>query len=325
MTGWISLHRTIENHWLYEEDRKFSKFEAWIDILLMVNHTDKKVSLGNELVTVKRGERITSLRKLSERWNWSITKVDSFLKLLESDSMIELKKDTKKTLISVVNYDIYQNLDIKKRHGKDEEKTQKEFKKETKNIQKENKKKQTIMSNNDLIMTNNDNNVVVVDVNENKSDFKKVELENNNNNNHTFQELLNYYQNNIQMSPPPLVIEKLGNDYDDFGFNIVKYAINKSAINNKHNYNFVDWLLKDWNKRGLKTIEAIEQYENSKSNSYTNKIQDEAIRQNGKLDPNHPDATYYDAYSEDDLKEMAEMEGITIEQISKRRVFKKNS
>lgn len=267
MTGWISLHRTIENHWLYEENRKFSKFEAWIDILLMVNHTDKKVTLGNELINVKRGERITSLRKLSERWNWSITKVDSFLRLLESDSMIELKKDTKKTLISVVNYDIYQNLEIKKRHGKDGEKTQKRIEKETEKNQKENKKKQTIMSNNDLIMTNNDNNVVVVDVNENKSDFKKAELENNNDNNHTFQELLNYYQNNIQMSPPPAVLEKLGNDYDDFGFNIVKYAINKSAINNNHNYNFVDWLLKDWNKKGLKTIEAIEQYESSKSNN----------------------------------------------------------
>ncbi|QRN49971.1 DnaD domain-containing protein [Macrococcoides bohemicum] len=262
MTGWISLHRTIENHWLYEEDRKFSKFEAWIDILLMVNHTDKKVTLGNELIIVKRGQKITSIRKLCDRWQWSNNKVKHFLDLLQEDGMLKVKSDTKKTVLTVVNYDVYQNQDIKKRHNSDTKETQKHFKRDTNAFQKHTNNN----VNNDLIMTNNDNNVVVVDVNENKSDFKKTELENNDNN-HTFQELLNYYQNNIQMSPPPAVLEKLGNDYDDFGFNIVKYAINKSAINNNHNYNFVDWLLKDWNKKGLKTIEAIEQYENSKSNN----------------------------------------------------------
>lgn len=94
--GWISLHRSIQNHWLFQEERKFSKFEAWIDLILIANHKDGKVMHDGQLITVKRGQKLTSLRKLGNQWNWSITKVDKFLNILHDDGMIVLKKDTKK-------------------------------------------------------------------------------------------------------------------------------------------------------------------------------------------------------------------------------------
>jgi uncharacterized phage protein (TIGR02220 family) len=108
MNGWIKLHRKIMNHWLYGEKRPFTKLEAWIDLMLLVNHEDTKFLLGNELVQVKRGERITSVRFLCDRWNWSNTKVKNFLMLLESEGMITHKSDCKKTIISIDKYDIYQ-------------------------------------------------------------------------------------------------------------------------------------------------------------------------------------------------------------------------
>ncbi len=45
--GWISMHRKMQEHWLWDEKRTFSNLEAWIDILLTVNHTEKKVLIGN--------------------------------------------------------------------------------------------------------------------------------------------------------------------------------------------------------------------------------------------------------------------------------------
>jgi len=98
MQGWIKLHRKVKVHWLYQEKRRFSRFEAWIDLLLMVNHEDAKVVLGNEIIDVKRGQRITSIRQLCERWGWSNTKVIQFLKLLQSDGMVTVKSDRKKHL-----------------------------------------------------------------------------------------------------------------------------------------------------------------------------------------------------------------------------------
>ncbi|MDK2906012.1 MAG: hypothetical protein PWR12_2090 [Eubacteriaceae bacterium] len=124
--GWISLHRSIQDNWIWE-DKPFDRRSAWIDILLMVNHEKKKIMLGNQLIEVERGEKITSLRKLSDRWGWSITKTNSFLNMLEADGMIIQKKDTKKTVLKVLNYDVYQDKDkdekdskmTPKRHDKD--------------------------------------------------------------------------------------------------------------------------------------------------------------------------------------------------------------
>ena len=107
--GWISLDRKIQEHWVWE-DKPFAKGQAWTDLLMMANHEDKKVSLGNEIITVKRGSRVTSMGKLASRWGWSRKKVYSFLNQLESDRMIERKSDTKKTVVTIVNYDDYQRV-----------------------------------------------------------------------------------------------------------------------------------------------------------------------------------------------------------------------
>jgi DNA-binding transcriptional regulator YhcF (GntR family) len=137
MQGWIKLHRKVKGHWLFTEKRTFTKFEAWIDLLLEVNHKDNKFMLGNDLTEVKRGQTITSIRQLCERWNWSNSKVTKFLKMLESDEMLKVKSDTKKTVITIDNYDIYQVQDTEetteKRHVHDREATQKHTNKNDKN------------------------------------------------------------------------------------------------------------------------------------------------------------------------------------------------
>jgi len=112
--GYISLHRKIQDNWLWKEKRKFSKFEAWVDLLMMVNHKDNKIVFDNELIEVKRGQTITSIRKLCERWNWSNTKVSTFLNLLKSDEMCDAESDAKKTVITIYNYDLYQNITTQK-------------------------------------------------------------------------------------------------------------------------------------------------------------------------------------------------------------------
>ena len=105
--GFIKLYRQVQDHWIYDEKRKFSKFEAWVDMIMQANHQDNKFVLGNELVEVKKGQFITSIRKLGERWDWSNTKITNFLDLLKSDGMIDYKKDTKKTVVTIVNYGLY--------------------------------------------------------------------------------------------------------------------------------------------------------------------------------------------------------------------------
>lgn len=147
MIGWISIHRKIQEHWLWQE-KPFDKRSAWIDILMMVNHEDKKILLGNELIEVKRGSRITSIRKLCDKWGWSNTKVRNFLDLLQNDGMIEVKSDTKKTTLTVVNYNDYQ---IPNDSESDTKATRKRHENDTKATRKH--------TNNNDNNDNNDNNI----------------------------------------------------------------------------------------------------------------------------------------------------------------------
>lgn len=132
MDGWISLHRLIQDHWLWK-DKPFDKRSAWIDLLLMANHKDNKFLLGNEIVEVKRGSFITSELKLMDRWGWSNTKVRSFLNLLEADEMIIKNTDRKKSAISIVNYNDYQIVESAKEVQEKRIKSVKEVKKHTNN------------------------------------------------------------------------------------------------------------------------------------------------------------------------------------------------
>lgn len=106
--GWISVHREIQKHWVWE-DKPFSKGQAWIDLLLMANYKPNKFVLGNELVQVETGQFITSELKLMERWGWGKSKTRAFLKLLADDGMIEKQTDQKKTTVKIVNYSVYQD------------------------------------------------------------------------------------------------------------------------------------------------------------------------------------------------------------------------
>lgn len=106
--GWIKLHRTLREHWLWAE-KPFDRRSAWIDLLLTANHEAGRVALGNEVIPVGRGELITSEVKLAEKWGWSRQKVRGFLKTLEGDGMLSVKKDSRKTMLTILRYDFYQN------------------------------------------------------------------------------------------------------------------------------------------------------------------------------------------------------------------------
>lgn len=123
--GWICISRNIQECDLWTDDEPFDRRSAWIDLLLMANHEDKKIIFDGNPVVVHRGQRITSIRKLSERWHWSRTKVTKFLDVLEYEERITRISDTKKTLLTIVKYDDYQSLDAEKSHRKATEKPQK--------------------------------------------------------------------------------------------------------------------------------------------------------------------------------------------------------
>ncbi len=139
MSGWIKIHRDILYHEIWG-DKPFSKGQAWIDLLLLANHSDNKCMVGNKVEEINRGSFITSELKLMDRWGWGRKKVQLFLKFLESESMITRNANNKRTAITIVNYDVYQYQGTAKEQQKNTKRTPKEHKQERKKNKNENNK-----------------------------------------------------------------------------------------------------------------------------------------------------------------------------------------
>lgn len=105
--GWIKIYRSIEDDPLWK-DEPFDKAHAWIDLILMANHEDRQLLIGNDYFLLKRGQFHTSESKLGNKWKWSRKKVRAYLDLLETMEKVTTVRTTKGTTITVENYNKYQ-------------------------------------------------------------------------------------------------------------------------------------------------------------------------------------------------------------------------
>ena len=106
MESYIRLSRKIREHWIWEDAELLKR---WLDLLMLVNYSEGKFLCNGKLINVDVGEHYTSEEKLAKRWGISRKSVDKFLKLLESDGMIEIEKNRSfGTRLKVLNYKAYQ-------------------------------------------------------------------------------------------------------------------------------------------------------------------------------------------------------------------------
>jgi len=134
--GYIPLFRRFLDSELWLEKRKFSRAEAWIDLLFMARYGEEPIEIidRGEHIQINKGEILTSIKTLAKRWSRSETWVRALLEHLESKGSI--KKHTKKnrrTIISIVNSTYYQELSKKRSTETLTEEAQKKHRKSHKN------------------------------------------------------------------------------------------------------------------------------------------------------------------------------------------------
>jgi len=112
--GFVLMSRGIIESKIWTEDPDLLKLFLYLIIKARHDRNPKNYPQ----VTIKRGELITSLSKLSEAnestknrqiIQWSSTKIMRMLNKLQEDGYIKILNDTYGTHISICNYDIYQN------------------------------------------------------------------------------------------------------------------------------------------------------------------------------------------------------------------------
>lgn len=128
LSNFIPVNRELFEHYLWCEEREYSRFEAWLFLLKEARFEDTKVLDKGKLVIVKRGQIYASIRFLSTAFGWSTKKVGNYLQMLETDKMVkrETVKETGQSVLTICNYDKYNTVvsekeTVRKQRGNAEE------------------------------------------------------------------------------------------------------------------------------------------------------------------------------------------------------------
>lgn len=84
---------------------------CWSDLIEMASWDDREYEFNNVTHPLRRGQLVTSRRYLEERWRkWAVSErfVRTLLKDAKNDQAIDLLESGNATIITIVNYDIYQ-------------------------------------------------------------------------------------------------------------------------------------------------------------------------------------------------------------------------
>lgn len=111
MKGYIKLHRDIVDHWLWLEPKHL---KAWLYLLCKAAWEPKTIPFNkDESVTIGRGQILTTIRQLMGQWGYYAQATLDFLNVLEKEGMITRESHSKFSIITIVNYDKYQDDDEK--------------------------------------------------------------------------------------------------------------------------------------------------------------------------------------------------------------------
>ncbi|MGQ8336864.1 conserved phage C-terminal domain-containing protein [Sunxiuqinia sp. A32] len=115
MTGWISIYREIQDHWIWQDERHL---KWWLTILLNVNHEEKKFPVGCDLFTCKPGQSFKSIEQWTAMFSCSKKTTVKFFELLEKEKMIKReilgRGNRRKHLLTVQNWDKFQRKETEK-------------------------------------------------------------------------------------------------------------------------------------------------------------------------------------------------------------------
>ncbi|MBW8383531.1 MAG: transcriptional regulator [Youngiibacter sp.] len=106
MQGWIKLHRQLLENPIFQNEKLLKVF-IWC--LLKATHEEYDQLVGREIVTLKQGQFVTGRHKGSAELNLKPSTFWDYLSVLKSNNTIDIKSDNKQSVISIVNWGLYQS------------------------------------------------------------------------------------------------------------------------------------------------------------------------------------------------------------------------
>jgi DNA replication protein DnaD len=108
--GWIRAYRSRFENPLFEGE-KYCKGYAWDWLVSNAAWKEKRVDVKGKIITLQRGQLSYSERFLAKAWGWSHGSVQRFLLRLQNEKMIRIETESGQSIISVCNYNKYQDIE----------------------------------------------------------------------------------------------------------------------------------------------------------------------------------------------------------------------
>lgn len=141
MSGFYKMHRGwLDNPVLDREP--YCRRAAWAWLIEHAAFAETEIGVGGRRIKLQRGQLSYSVRFLATAWKWDKAKVSRFCLALSNDDMIRVQTETGQMIITICNYEGYQesrdsNRDATEtaaRQQRDSSETNKKEDKEDKNI-----------------------------------------------------------------------------------------------------------------------------------------------------------------------------------------------
>ena len=239
MKGFISLHRKLKNNPVWSDP---NYLKLWIYCLFEASHSDREQLIGNEIVQLKRGQFMTGRNALSEEMNRGVKPKQRlsertwfrYLDNLESWQMLSINKTNKYSVVTIDNYDTYQDVFNKVDQDSDQQLSN------------------SCPTNDQQLSTNNNYN--------NSNNLNKLSSSTRDPN---FAKVIQFYRSNLQVgvSPVPNNEVLLIDFFNEFGHEVLIAAMKVAAESEKKGVNFLGGVLRNWREAGVKTIDDARKYE----------------------------------------------------------------
>lgn len=96
----------------YYKDKPFNRLAAFLDLMMLTQHTTIQEFKRGELVTYERGHCYHPIEEFATRWGWDRRKVRRFLKQMEKNGDITVYTSKRGTHIVMHKYDEWQGYGI---------------------------------------------------------------------------------------------------------------------------------------------------------------------------------------------------------------------
>ncbi|KZL02172.1 hypothetical protein PsAD5_00121 [Pseudovibrio sp. Ad5] len=115
-SGWVRIDRAMFGHGAF---RGPADWGAWMWLISEARWREAEVMISGEMLTLQRGQLSHSVRYMAQALGLSKNGVQGLLKRFEKWGLVETSTGTGQTIITICNYDKYQDMGTSQGQGED--------------------------------------------------------------------------------------------------------------------------------------------------------------------------------------------------------------